>query len=338
MRKLVTVRTVKELLPIEGADRIELAKIDGWQCVVKKGEFQVGDPGLYFEIDSVLPADDERFAFLEPRKFRIKSMRLRGTLSQGLMLPLSALTSEEYERWQKSAQTDEGETLTEILRVQKYEPPLPISGEQAGPFPTHLVPKTDQERIQNIPDVLDGRSSLEFEITEKLDGTSCTMFCQVQSTDPLGLRLGVCSRNWEMKVEDGNVYAVIFKELDLGNKLRKLNRNIAIQGEIIGGRIQRNHYQRGQQEFYVFDIWDIDKQGYLSHQERFNLVQVLGLRHVPVLDIRLEDPMTLERILDTADGQSVINPQVAREGLVFKALDGSISFKAISNRWLLKHE
>lgn len=351
MRQLVKVRTVKELIPIEGADKIELAKVDGWQCVVKKGEFVAGDLGLYFEIDSVLPADDERFAFLEPRKFRIKSMKLRGALSQGLLLPMSSLTQEEYARWQASAQTEDGESLTEILRVQKYEPPLPISGEQAGPFPTHLVPKTDQERIQNIPEVLDGRSSLEFEITEKLDGTSCTMFCKVQSTDPLGLRLGVCSRNWEMKVEDGNVYAKLFLENDMPKKLAELQRSVAIQGEIIGPGIQGNKYKRAKQEFYVFDIYDIDQQRYLSPDERMQLTEQLGLNHVPVpapfyLFSHIPElqpwqqgdegcQLTLDLVLAAADGKSRLF-DTPREGLVFKHRKDGLTFKAISNKFLLK--
>ena len=145
MRQLVTIRTVSELIPIKGADRIELAKVDGWQCVVKKGDFEVGQMGFYFEIDSILPADDERFAFLEPRKFRIKSMKLRGALSQGLLMPMSILTDEEAEDLAMLAPIGSTTSTTDLaafFRVQKYEPPMPIQGEQKGTFPTHLVPKT----------------------------------------------------------------------------------------------------------------------------------------------------------------------------------------------------
>lgn len=354
MRQLVTIRTVSELIPIEGADRIELARVDGWQCVVKKGDFTVGDPGVYFEIDSILPSTDPRFAFLEPRKFRIKSMRLRGALSQGLLMPAGTLSTHEWERFKS------GEILQDVLGVQKYEVPLPMSGEQKGTFPTHLVPKTDQERIQNIPGELEERKAREFEITEKLDGTSCTIYAyneighDAHGDIPPEMRIhvGVCSRNWEMKVDDSNVYSKILSDTDLVAKLRKLERNIAIQGEIVGPGVQGNKYKRGKQEFYVFDIYDIDARQYVDTAERMRLMAVLDLTHVPVpsyFDLLKDIPeakeldpsaceLSLDVVLNMADGTSVLF-DTPREGLVFKHLrDSALTFKAISNKFLLKSE
>lgn len=352
MRQLVSIRTIKEILPIEGADRIELAKVDGWQCVIQKSDgFAIGDPALYFEIDSVLPADDPRFAFLEPRKFRIKSMRLRGALSQGLLMPTSTLTTDEWGRFKG------GETLQDVLGVQKYEVPVPISGEQAGAFPTHLVPKTDQERVQNIPDELTGKTWIGFEVTEKLDGTSCTILAYVNGNDPHGdeppemrIQVGVCSRNWEIKQDDDNIYARILAETDLVAKLRQLDRSVAIQGEIVGPRIQGNKYHLDKQAFYVFDIYDIDAQEYLGFWDRWELCKGLGLTHVPVINEEIVDriadgnvhelaeiELTLEDTLALADGKSALF-DTPREGLVFKSGDGKFTFKAISNKFLLKHE
>jgi len=362
VRQLVTVRAVSELIPIEGADVIELAKVDGWQCVVKRDTFRVGDVGLFFEIDSILPADDERWEFLEPRKYRIKTMRLRGALSQGLLMPMSTLTDEEAQRWRQATESQDAETLTDILRVRKYEPPIPIGGEQKGNFPTHLVPKSDQERIQNIPSMLEGRQSYEFEITEKLDGTSCTFFYQTEAgfmgDAP---RFGACSRNWEMKLDDDNVYAKLWKELDLREKLPRLGcGSLAIQGEIIGPRIQTNRYKRSTHEFYVYDIYNIDERRYLWPVERIKLADQLGLMHVPILHFyhtfgilpatgeprQMGDDsvaLTLDLVLAAADGKSQLH-DTKREGLVFKhhgRHDGSqepLSFKAISNKFLLKNE
>jgi RNA ligase (TIGR02306 family) len=366
MRKLVTIRIVSDLVPIEGADRIEIAKVDGWQCIVQKGDFRIGELGLFFEIDSVLPSDDERFSFLEQRKFRIKSMKLRGALSQGLLMPMTILTEEESERWRVAAGTN-GETLTEILRVQKYEVPVPIGGEQKGNFPTHLVPKTDQERVQNIPDVLEGRHASEFEITEKLDGTSCTIWYhndgslteediwdELQGELTRNVLVSVASRNWEMKTNDENAYAKVLAHNDLVNKLCRLGRNIAIQGEIIGPRVQGNKYKRATQEFYVFDIYDIDEKRYLWPMECVKLVRKLDLLHVPILpNVFANDkvnifgvlgaPLTLERVLDAADGKSQLY-DTKREGIVFKhygrddGTQGPLSFKAVSNKFLLKNE
>ncbi len=368
MRQLVTIRTVKSIEEIPGSDFLALAKVDGWQCVVKKDSLRVHDPALYFEIDSILPADDERWAFLEPRKYRIKTMKLRKTLSQGLLMPMSTLTDEEVQRWRQATESQDAETLTDILRVQKYEPPVPMSGEQKGNFPTHLVPKSDQERIQNIPSILGGRQSYEFEITEKLDGTSCTFF-YVKAIDPYFATLygaegnepkfGACSRNWEIDLEDNNVYAKLFRELNLEAQLAALGRNLAIQGEIIGPKIQGNKYKRGAQEFRVFDIYDIDKRRYLWPVERIKLADQLGLLHVPILHFyhtfepimegphqQVTDPsvaLTLELVLAAADGKSQLH-DTKREGLVFKhhgRHDGSqepLSFKVISNKFLLKNE
>lgn len=354
MRRLVTVRRVKELVAIEGADLIQLARVDGWQCVVKKGDFKVGDNALYFELDSLIPSDDERFAFLSRGKvqshYRIKSMKLRGALSQGLLMPLSILTTEESEkitdRLIEVLPTIEdgsqpGATLmdvADILGVEKYEPPMPTGGEQRGTFPTHLVPKTDQERIQNIPKVLEGHNTSEFEITEKLDGTSCTFYYldrQDEMTD--NIVIGACSRNWEMKLDDDNVYAKLFHELDLEEKLIDLGMNLAIQGEIVGPGIQSNKYKRGAQEFYVFDIYDIDAMRYLPSAERVMLVQKLGLKHVPHVLFEEDMPLSLDVILDLAEDRSMLY-ETQREGLVFKQHDGKFSFKVISNKFLLKHE
>jgi len=349
MRQLVTERTVRELVPIEGADKIELAKVDGWQCVVKKGEFEVGEKAIYFEIDSMIPADDKRFSFLSKGKkvdrYRIKSMKLRGALSQGLLIPMSNLTNEERMR------IFDGETPTEVLRVEKYEPVIPMGGKQKGTFPTHLVPKTDQERIQNIAGILELHDSSQFEITEKLDGTSCTMWMFVTQDDIGVLDIdvqnpedierwkretsGVASRNWEMQVDDENIYARMFKENDMASKLWDLGRNLAIQGEIIGPSIQGNKYKLDKATFFVFDIYDIDAKGYLNPDARQALAQELGLNHVPVLDI--EVPFTLQGVLDAADGRSQLH-DTAREGLVFKSYQDGVSFKAISNKWLLKNE
>lgn len=352
MRQLATLRTVSALIPIAGADKIELAKIDGWQCVVKKGEFKVGEAGVYFEIDSQLPANDARFAFLSKGKvvehFRIKTIRLKGQLSQGLLLPMEMLDKREMDRLAS------GETLDVILGVSKYEPPVPIGGKQKGTFPTHLVPKTDQERIQNIPDVLNGCKVTDFEVTEKLDGTSCTIWMHLSQDDPKiaevnledqqsidqwkNISCGVASRNWEMQKDDSNVYAAMCKKYDLQSKFWNLGRNIAIQGEIIGPGVQGNKYKLAEQDFYVFDIYDIDAKKYLGSSERLQLVELLQLKHVPILTFDAHTDMTLDSVLSIADGPSQLNHSVEREGLVFKANDGSKSFKAISNQWLLKYE
>lgn len=339
MRNLVTLRTIQEIRDIPNADKVQLALIDGWQCVVKKGEFKVGDQGLFHEIDSVLPADDPRYAFMAPR-FRVKTVRLRKTLSQGLLLPVSVLTNDEQ------AQCAAGVPLDQILKVTKFEIPLTINqrGEMAGSFPG-FIPKTDQERIQNIPEVLEGRRITDFEITEKLDGSSFTAWYFHADTgcpateEQKAAAVGLASRNYAIKPDKPCWYSHVYAKYDLGRKLTEMGRNIALQGEIIGPGIQGNKYGLKELDLYIFDIYDIDARRYMDDGERHAITQQLGLNHVPRIPVTstnlLGKPLTVQDVLQAADGPSAVNPQTMREGLVFK---GPSRFKAISNSWLLLNE
>ncbi|HEX9972761.1 MAG TPA: RNA ligase (ATP), partial [bacterium] len=145
MRKLATIQKIKNLEPIPEADKIEKATVLGWQLVVKKGDFKVGDHCVYCEIDSVLPEKPE-YEFLRPRKFRIKTAKLRGQISQGIAFPIGAIKE------LANVEIKEGLDVTEIIGVQKYEPPpaVMMSGQVKGGFPG-FIPKTDEMRIQSVP-------------------------------------------------------------------------------------------------------------------------------------------------------------------------------------------
>ena len=110
-RKLVSIQVVERVAPIEGADQIEQARVMGWTVVVKKGEFSPGDRCVFFEIDSVLPDGAPWAEFMRPRGFRVRTLKLRGVLSQGLALPVSILDGEVPEP---------GEDVRDRLRVVKY--------------------------------------------------------------------------------------------------------------------------------------------------------------------------------------------------------------------------
>jgi RNA ligase (TIGR02306 family) len=324
-RKLVTIRTVAEVLPIPGADKIELARVDGWQCVVKKGEFAPGAQGVYFEIDSWLPSNDTRFGFLE-KQFRknhigelgarIRTIKLRGQLSQGLLLPVS-----DFPELCAAANED----LAPLIGVSKWEPPMPacLAGVARGNFP-YFLRKTDQERVQNIPHYLEDPAL--YEVTVKLDGSSMTVY----NNDG---QFGVCSRNLDLTETDGNTFWSVARAYGLPMKLAKFG-NIAIQGELIGEGIQANHERIAGHDFYVFDVFDIARQEYVSPQVRYAIVTELGLRHVPVVDHAATLPRTVAECLAAAEGENLING-TQREGIVFKRLDGQRSFKAISNTYLL---
>jgi RNA ligase (TIGR02306 family) len=335
-RKLVTYRTVKEIKPIEGADFIELAIVDGWQCVVKKGEFKVGDMAVYFEVDSILPVKPQ-FEFLRKssyRKFedgtegfRLKTIKLKKQISQGLLLPISSLNIT------MEVPLPDPDTLTEYFSVIKYEQQVSVSlaGHAKGNFP-EFIPKTDQERIQNLSDYPERYKGCQWEVTEKIDGTSCTVYHKDDD-------VGVCSRNLDLKEDENNTYWKIIRENRIIEKLLTLNRNLAFQGEICGMGIQKNRLKLSDLKFYLFDIYDIDNQCYLSPTERLILARNLGIDHVPLL-VFTDMRYSVEDILKEANGFSALNNKEIREGTVWKfAMQGQdpISFKAISNEYLLKH-
>ena len=335
MRKLATVQKIKDLQPIEGADKIEKATVLGWQLVVKKGEFTVGDYCVYFEIDSILPEKAE-FEFLRPRKFRIKTAKLRGQISQGIAFPISIL--EGYE----NVKIQIGYDVTEIIGVKKYEPPLSVmmSGKVKGGFPG-FIHKTDETRIQSVPDVLTRpeNQGLRCYITEKVDGTSVTYYLSDGE-------FGACSRNLELLEGENNIHWMVAKQYDIENNLRKLNRNIAVQGEILGPKIQSNKYDFAKHTVLLFSIFDFDKYMYLNYEDFISLAKKAGFETVPVLrDDYILGKDTVDDLVALSEAKSVLNPEIQQEGIVIRpvieAQDselGRLSFKVVNPRFLLKYE
>lgn len=339
MRSLATIRRIQKLTPIKDADAIECALIDGWQVVVKKNEFKEGDLVVYFEIDSFIPSSIAPFLTKDghfPKEYngvqgeRLKTVKLRGQISQGLALPVETVfpTSEGI--------LDEGADVTEVLGIVKYEPPVPaqLAGVVRGNFPS-FIRKTDQERIQNLTKFLPRwiEEYHSWEITEKLDGSSMTVFVNKDDS-------GVCSRNLMLKETESNTFWVVANKFDLINKIKQTGRNLAIQGELVGEGVQQNKYGLVGHHFYLFDIFDIDTGNYLPPSERIELATKLNINHVPILNNSyvLSSNETVQSLLEMAESKSVLNENREREGIVFKRSDGSTSFKAISNKFLLKYE
>ena len=336
MRKMATIRKIDALRPIPGADAIECALVGGWTCVVKKGEYTTGDLAVYCEIDSWIPYEVAPFlsrgnfphVYNEVKGERLRTVKLRGQLSQGLLLPLSTLTMVESELF-------EGLDVSFPLGIVKYEAPIPASlaGEIKGMFPSR-IPKTDQERIQNLSVELEEwkAAKLTWEVTEKLDGSSMTVYV-------IDGEVGVCSRNLDLKPnKDNSLWATAYKnEIDV--KLIQSLSNLAIQGELVGNGIQGNMYKMRDQEFYVYDIYDIDAGRYFTPAERVAYCKVWDIKHVPVFksDFMLSTK-TVADLLQMAEGKSVMGTIAGpeREGLVYKCNERQVSFKAISNRFLLK--
>jgi RNA ligase (TIGR02306 family) len=362
MRKLATIRKIDEVLPIEGADNIVLVRLDGWQCVALKTEFQPGDLCVYFEIDSWIPRMPQINHLYERAKrmfngregIKIKTIKLKGQISQGLALPVTAFNDRLITMidgndspitvgWNDIARYP-GLDVSEYLGVEKWEPPMPtqLGGQVKGNFPG-FIQKTDQERCQNMgAEIFIYNKDSLFEVTMKLDGTSFTAFYR-DGED------GVCGRNWQLDINEenaGNSLVRMYVDSGLQAALRKLGKNIAIQGECMGPGIQKNREGLAAHQLFVFDIYDIDNMRYLTPHDRLHLLSSLELNrdmvhHVPIVayEANLRDTLGItdtQGLLRYAEGPS-LNHQT-REGLVFKRIDGEFSFKAISNRFLLKEE
>ncbi|MEK7721897.1 MAG: RNA ligase (ATP) [Elusimicrobiota bacterium] len=339
-RKLASVQLIKAVSPIEGADLIELVSVLGWQCVAKKGEYKPGDLAVYVEIDSLLPVKPE-FEFLRKncyRKmpdsaegFRIKTIRLRGMLSQGILFPLSIIPAGAALAGGYSIGTE----VTAALGVVKYEIPVPaqLAGKVIGQFPAFLR-KTDEVRLQTYPEVIGEFKGKEVYISVKCDGSSMTVYRHDG-------KFGVCGRNYEYAEDSGNSLWQVARRYGLEEKLARSPVDYAIQGEICGPGIQKNPMRLPAPDLFVFDIFDIAAGRRLDHEERLKLAGELGLKSVPLEGCGIFD-YTIEQLLEMAKGKYSGTPS-HREGIVIRpvkeacsaVLQGRLSIKVINNDYLL---
>lgn len=334
MRQLVSIETISDIQPIENADNIEVATVKGWKVVVKKDEFKVGDVAVYFEVDSWIHKDLAPFlksnakttSFLGIEGALLKTVKLRGQISQGLLLPMSYVNDYMLARPDYLGEM----SLEDRLGVVKFE--LPTKDNTGYQFPS-FIPKTDQDRVQNL-----NLSEYQgfYEVTEKLDGSSMTVFYR-QDDD----NFGVCSRNIMFKDEVNNNFTYAEKTIKLLSKLKQSGLSLAIQGELVGPSIQGNPYKLTENKFRCYNVFDIDNQEYLLPESAQKFCRYNDIPYVPELcPVRLDSNagFNIDSLLTFADGESYLNPSVKREGLVFKNINTRQSFKVISNAWLLKQK
>lgn len=346
------MQIVTDIHEMLGFDNVALARVLGWNVIVKKSECSVGDKVVYFEIDSILPSDNPEFDFLKNSKGKMKPLKpkkIRGYVSQGLVMPLSILPEGEYE---------EGQDVTELLGVVKYDPEVKLQTSFGGhQFPTYpfpvFIPKTDEERVQTIPKLLERYTGHKFVLTEKLDGTSITCFVRDG-------QFGVCSRNFRVPYDGSNLHGSVALQFDLENKFLELREHLgydfALQGELIGNGIQKNPYRINGYDIRWYNLFNIDKQKdvgfYFSdpaEYEAFNgytlgqVAALLDMETVPILDSEFTIINDIDALVDMASGKSLLNPEKEREGIVFRAKKNNelsdfgerVSFKAISLDFLL---
>lgn len=357
-RELVTIRNVNNLTPIEGADFIELAHIDGWQVICKKGSLEVGKPCVYFEIDSFLPIEN-RYEFLRKSSykndkvmgegFRIKTMKMRGVISQGLALPLSEFPEItefmsipltqllKVKKWDKELSSPTKKTKSSN-RFEKYlYKYFPFYKKLKGyfrfdnSFPTHLISKTSAVRIQNIRNVTDIKQI--YEQTLKLHGTSLTVI--KKNNKPI-----ICSRNQHINPKDkSNIYLI--EGMKVFNKIKGWDGDIAIQGELCGPSINSNTNHFNEKRFFVFNIKSLDdnNNNYFDHESRDIFCNMFNLEAIPLLNTHYSlENKNVETVLEEANVLKSFNSTDA-EGFVLKPIENpNQSIKVISNKFLLKNE
>lgn len=342
-RKLASVQRIVAVNDIEGAEFIQSYQVQGWNVVGKKSEYSVGDLIVYVAIDSWVPYEIAPFLSKgkEPHEFkgvrgeRLRTVKLKGSLSQGLLLSgtqcESGLSVKQYNSDMQHI-FQEGDDVTDWLGIQKWEMEISaqLAGDIRGNFPT-MIPKTDQERVQNLIKeiAIVTELGIEFDIEEKIEGTSSTFYLSTEGV------FEVCSRNLSLKCNETNTYWNVAKTYQIEEKMKEKGLfGFAIQGEIVGPGIQGNYYGFSDFKLFVFDIYDTNKGVYLNPSERRKMVEELGLTGVPLIAERESIKKNVHDLLLFADATSKLANK-KREGLVYKQSDGGMSFKVVSNSYLL---
>lgn len=387
MRKLASIRKIDNIFSIPDADFIEGIQVGGWQMISKKGEFKIGDLAVYFEIDSILP-DLPVFSFLNGN-FRIKSKKMRGVVSQGLLIPMSALTDIFNSEWhwenrknvvdrieakvleafgkqlvdldedesnqlsfwpayhfclgmESEISLQDGDDVTDLLLVNKWEPQ---ESNSQGPnrvrvssFPSHIVSKTDEERVQSSKALIDELTGKPYVITVKIDGQSISAGWKEDE-------FYVCSRNQRIKPIEGEPITSLFlksvAKYDLENKLK--DTGMWIQAEQYGPGIQKNRLNVSDVKIVVFNVIDVINNRHLNYDEAVAFCESIDVPFVPVEEVGESFNYTMEQLLEKADG--VYPGGHLREGIVIRPQtvtpsrhghNGRLSFKVVSNKFLLK--
>ena len=355
MSNLASIQKILNITPIPDADAIETAHVLGWQVVIKKGEFKVGDLCCYIQIDTVVP-EIEQFDFLRERKYRVRTIKLRKQISQGLIVPLP------------KGKFSEGDDVTDLIGVKKYEKPdnnperfekprMPkvwhkkwvyiikynflyklfpsLKRKQRSPFPTHLVGITDEERIQNMPQVLQQYAGKLFLVSYKLDGSSITII----HSKVLGKsKFRICSRRFELHDKRNDWYRV-FAATDFKYEILKLvnhfsTNDIIVQGEAIG-KFNGNHHNIPVDQIRLFNIYVKGKR--LNQKDFINACTVMNIPHCPKYKETTLNH-TLEEILKESEIKDLLNPHADVEGLVWRCVEDNMSFKVINNKYLLSEK
>lgn len=348
MRHLASIQRIWNVEPIEGADRLELCSVLGWKCVANKGQFKKGDLAVYFEIDSFLPVRPE-FEFLRNSSykktdimgegFRIRTMKFRGQISQGLVLPLDA-----FQDLPGPADVGIGMDVSEWLGVKKWEieERATTGGNVIGTLP-YDVPHTDETRVQALPELIQEFAGKNYYISTKMDGSSHSI-----SIDENGFH--VTGHNYEYKNDGSSSFYNFVNEMEYRPFMEAFMaryglKTLTIQGEFCAPGIQRNRLKLTKPHWYVFTVRENGER--VGLKRMLDICEHLKMEHVPIEEEGKDLPSkypTVEALLERADGQYPNGGP--KEGIIIRTtepeycslISGPLSMKVVSNKYLLKNE
>jgi RNA ligase (TIGR02306 family) len=336
-RKLASVQIVEDIKPHLNSNHLALATVLGWQVVIKKEEVKVGDKIVYFEIDSILP-EKEWSNFLKVKKFKIKTIKLCGEISQGLIMPLKILSDNG------EVNPDDftpGQDLTNLIGVKKHQTETELTSEQiACSFPLEHIEKSDEPRIQSEPQILIGFKGKPYYATLKYDGTSSTYLVDPNNKE----EFYVCSRNLRRQYikKSDEIYSFIADKYKIREKLLAEDCRYAIQGEIYGPKVAKNLLGVKNQTMAVFNARDLKEKRYLDCEELEALCKKLDLPMVEIIEKGEDFNYSLNELKEKSKG-NYPNTKNPREGLVFRLTQNWYSekrnsFKIINDDFLVKHD
>lgn len=334
-RKLASVQKITNLEPVGKKGNEEVASILGWKVLVKPNQFKVDEKVIYFEIDSVLPSNKSWTKGIKPKNLHIKTTKNYGIVCQGYIKKLAILSKLENFNM-KIEDLEEGFDLTDILEVTKYEEdPEEIAKEEEKKYPSTLIEKSDEIRLQSNLNYLDLFAGKEFYSSLKYDGSSSTYLI-----DPTTNKFKICSRNFCVDENEKSIYSEIAKKYDIKNKLMKAGGIYAIQGEIYGPKVNGNGLKVPELSIAVFTIKNIKDNYYLGLEEMKKVCKELDLPMVEVIEEGIFNYKTVEEMIAKSKGNypGIDNP---REGLVYRLkkdwnVHGKrLSFKVINDDYLV---
>ena len=336
--KSATIEKIAGVLSHPNADRMSLAKVKGWTVCIKKDEYKVDDLCIYVQTDSILE-ECPQYEFLRNKDFRIRPMKLRGVLSQGIIFPISMLKDFGVDTLIVDEQVV-GTDVSKHIKASHYEKPIPtcLAGKVKGHLPSFLK-KTDEENIENVVDIINELTGKPYYITIKVDGSSGSFYLK-------DFVFGVCSRNLDLKEDEVNGFWKIARTYDIENKLKSHfpDKNICVQGEVYGPGIQGNRLSMPNISVALFNLWDIDSRTYLGYDLLVDFCNSAKIPMVKVIKSGTMFDMSMEDLQKLAD-ESVYDNGTPVEGIVLRPqtsfvsviMEKPLSVKIMNEKFKLKH-